>query len=124
MYSTRQPNAGQQQRRREHHPRPMPIRRHLAAEALFRKPSAPPVPLEEPSHEEIKRQLGLSHPQPPAPSEPVAPAPTERELTQQQKKELLTLYRYGLTAREAADYFGVSLQTIDNALGKFTRKRG
>jgi len=41
-----------------------------------------------------------------------------------QKKQMRTLYLYGLTAREAAEHFGVSLKTIDAALGKFTRKRG
>jgi len=120
MYSTRQPNSRPYQPQQTQHPRPVPATRRQEAEALFTKTRRPT-----PKTEEIRHQLQLpSLQRSTATSTPAAPAPVEKVLTPEQKKQLRTLYLYGMTAREAADHFGVSLRTIDNALGSFSRKRG
>jgi DNA-directed RNA polymerase specialized sigma24 family protein len=114
MYSTRRPNVWTDPALRKQHPPPGSRNPRQAAEALFRtRHETPPAPSDMPTPMEIKRSLHL-------PQRPSA----ELTLTPKQRKQMRTLYLYGMTARELAEHFGVSLKTIDRALGTFTRKRG
>lgn len=118
MYSTRQPQDRIHPPHRTNNP-PKTSRTHFtAAEALFQKQHH-----RRPSAEETKSKLRLPLPGSPKAALPVAPAPVEPILTPKQKQHMRTLYHYGMTARELAEYFRVSLKTVAAALVGFPRKR-
>ena len=119
MYSTRQPNGRPPPHRRTQHHGHSSRTPYKAAEALFQKPHQ-----RRPPAEEIKRSLRLPLPGSPEATLPVAPAPAEPILTSAQKKHMRTLYHYGMTARELAEYFHVSPKTVAAALVGFPRKQG
>jgi DNA-directed RNA polymerase specialized sigma24 family protein len=124
MYSTRQPNGWQDPPQRKQHSLSVPQNPRQTAEALFRtRHKTPPVPQDVPTPVEIRSWLQLPQPRLIAAPVSVALAPAEPTLSPKQKRHMRTLYLCGLSAREAAEHFGVSLKTIDAALGKFTRKR-